>query len=1718
MADEVASLLVRINGDISGLEDAISDVSSQLSTLERSQGRSGAVSRTAQTAAADWQAAGKSIKSVGEGIDTVTKPIQYASTALAAGGVAAAKFAIDFEDSFASVKKTVEGTPQQLEDIKQSIIDMTTVGINGHSAIPMTTEQLNELAAAGGQLGISTDNIANFTETIAMLGTATNLNGEEGAATLAKFANVTKMSQDNFDRLGSSIVALGNNFATTEADIASMSMRLAGAGTQIGLNQADILGIATALSSVGIEAEMGGSAFSKAMIAMQMASSTGYNQVNDILSKTGMSLRDLQLLSANSSKDFKSLADDLGYTSGELNAVIKSGVQLENFGKITGRTAEEFKNLFDSNPAEAIDAFIKGLQNADSTGESAIEMLQDMGFTEVRLRDALLRLANSEAGVTDAVKMSNEAWEENVALLNEFETKAETTASKISVAKQNLVEAARSIGETFLPTIADASEGIAGFAQKLAGMDDESKKKLINTAGGIIALGAASKGIAVGTKYIGNFVEGIGKLAESAPAVSSALSSIEIAGAGVGSTLSALSPIFGALAAPAAVVAGYRIIAKYTTEAIENNSKLGQSYKSLYDELKDAENQAEHISALRDEYEKLNQSINSGDLTPEELEKAKSRTDEIMQEIKGLINDDTIKLMIDTGDYEAALDLAVADAQNAADEIRDALQIDNYKDARNAVEKAYDAVNKGGMHSVQYQEQRDSAKKWLQDAAAFEEQYNQIMDNMRKASETGNSNWLNSLAKMRNDLIKSVQENGFTDGYTALTGNDFKFDDMESVIAQIQNVRNAYKELSDGIDAADERAENGRKSLEAMAQVAQDSAIFFGGYKDIQEVFAEGGNAVNNTILQLKANMRDWGFENEDIAAQVALFRNGFSDLQGAINANALDAVVSDFVKEGQQLDITSGEIIAKAALMKNGFSDLQQAIASNDIGGVINDMGQLGTSMGMSVAQIDSFAHSIGLIPENKHIEFTENGFEIIEGAAEKLKEFENENIHISIDADGDIAVLNEATGRTQILKDIGAVNLTVNADGNIDVLDDANIKVAEINATTATITFTTEGEEKIQSAAEDVQQVPEDTEVTITATTTGKTEVDDLASAIDKVQDKEVTITATVVTNGVIPEAEGTSNFPGGLAMVNDDGKRDPRELIIDRGRAFIPEGRDVILPLSRGAKVYTSAQTKAIMSGLGIPRYAKGKNNSDAFTSARDNWTHYTKTHAVTSVQELEKWLELQKKYKSNSKDIADIEEQIFSIRQKITKELNDQSKAYIEERSALNDWDEYGDSASAAFERVKTRNKEALDAGRLTWEEYADNVSDIGKTLYDDKMAQSRKWLEHERKYNGMSAGDYVAGLKRMAQDTKAFYEQGIIDKRKFIEESAKIDEEYLDGYKEMLEEQSELVSRQNGISENWISERTHFNDWGDINDDPLAAYGRVKDRVLADLEEKINSGVYSEEEIRKMRDEVNEYLLSLGTDMHSGRLDQSNDWLDEQKKYFGMEADAYIAGLEREKAYTEQYYREGLIDAVTYHEALTDIKHKQWDEAEAAYEDMLSQQQKYISDMQEQFSKQEQALRDSWTIEDRKADISEVSAQLDIYAGAVTDRGQQKYKELQEQMKQLQRDEELYQLQVRNNDVIEQLQADYDAVEAAKTEFLRGIAKSVDVDISGIVADITSSINQSNNNVNRTLSEIIDAIHQIKIEQSYYNDNKQITNNFSRLTGEQFNSAVDDTGR
>ena len=1534
-----------------------------------------------------WQQTGKGLKEVGESIDTITKPIQYAATAALGLGAASAVAAVQFEDNFANVKKTVDGTPEQLEDIRQKIIQMSTTGVNGHSAIPQTTAELNELAAAGGQLGITTDNIVDFTEVMAQMGSATNLAGEEGAATLARFQNVMGVGQNEIRNIGSAIVDLGNHSATTESEIASMALRMGKYGSSVRMSAADVLGYSAALSSLGIEAQMGGSAIGRTWLSIE-------------------------------------------------KAVANGGEGLKAFAKYSGKSAKEFKEQWNTDSSGAFNGLLKGLQSA----ENLTVALDDLGINNTQDIQAMMALVNGYDLVTASVERSNTAYQENTALQEEFDAKAETTASKLSVAKNNVVEIARSFGDLMLPTIVDVSNGVSQYTQKIASMDDAQKKNIITAGATVVAMGAITKGSTGLIKWAGNTVEAVGNI-KKAFSAGGALAKFAPTLASIGAVAGPAVLSLGAMATATVVL--YKAARKYE----EYSKDWSRGGNELSDKTKTYADAARDLNSLQWELRNLQQVVNNPDTDETTLQQSKQR----IEEIKNLLAE---KYNMDISVNDAELDEAIEKMKRvnyleAKQNIPDLTDYgnnkkDDYEDAKSSRE-LYNENVEGIKKQQQATEDYRSELLMLKDAydkgSVSQEEFNNKFNELSEA--TGNPNFKNSpIEALLNstaieDWSKELEKN-LTNNNTLISENEATMAEYEKTMRELANAGLLEMEFGDTEQGLEHITTAVKNADLSMSDWATTAALVQTGQSSLDDVWQAGGDTLNNFISNYTADMQKFGASSNEIATKAALLQNGFRSIQEASEAGALDVVTK----------------------------------------------------------QANDLAHSMGLIPENKNIAINASGdisiIEDVQRAVDVVNGVGDVNLQVS--AEGDISVLNTADSELQELVNNNQVTIKFNVDtGGFDINDLNGDKLGEITATGKVI-WTNDSTEPdnytappkegnvtfTKDSAEPDGYQPEDKFATVHYTVSVE------GSSIEGLSNKSVPAarfgsTGTFVKKKV---AKGTQNFEGGLAMVNDEtGISDPRELIVDKGRAFIPQGKDVLLPLSKGAKVYTASQTKAIMNGMGIPHYATGKDNSDAFTSAKDDWTHYTKTHAVTTAQELEKWLEFQEKFKSNDKDIADIEEQIFSLTQKRTQELNNLSKSYIEERAALNDWDDNGDNPIDAFTRIRDRNMADVEAGRMTWEDYTTEMSSIGSTLYDNMTEYSRDWLEHQEKYNGMSAADYIAGIGRIQTYTEQMYAQGIISHKEYVEAKNKLNDEYLDKRKEQIEKEYD-------ISKNYISEHTYFNDWQDNGDSPLDAYNRVMDRHR----EELSKGEITQEEYDK-------YQSELGSDMYSERVEQSKNWLEEQRKYYGMTDEEYIAGLKRIQQYTQEYYDLGLISRKEYNENMTELNHDMFDQAGESFDDMLQQQQDYINKLRDEFSAQEQALQDSWTVEDRKADMSETQAQLDIYANAVTDRGQQKYKELQEQMKQLQRDEELYQLQVKNNATIEKLEAEYDALENSKADFIKSIATNIDsIDVTGIVADITQEVSGGNDKITKTLGEIIEAIKGIKIEQQNYNNNSKITIN------------------
>lgn len=331
-------------------------------------------------------------------------------------GAAALKAGTDFETSFAGVRKTVDATEGQFADLARGFRDLAKV-------IPVNVNELNRIGEAAGALGIKRGDILEFTEVIAKMGVTTNLTSDQAATAFGQIANVLRLSDKDFSRLGSTLVDLGNKGASTESEITDLMLRLAGSGSTVGLAADQIAGLAAAMANAGIEAEAGGTSMSRVLQRMN-------------------------------------------------EQVATSGPKLAAFAKVAGMSATDFATAFREKPAEAIGAFLEGLRVMRSEGGNVLTTIKELGINESRQIDTLTRLAGAGTTVADTLGIANEAWKANNALNSEAQKRFATTASKIQILKNRFNDIGISLGEALVPVLEQATPVIEKVARAFQTVTD----------------------------------------------------------------------------------------------------------------------------------------------------------------------------------------------------------------------------------------------------------------------------------------------------------------------------------------------------------------------------------------------------------------------------------------------------------------------------------------------------------------------------------------------------------------------------------------------------------------------------------------------------------------------------------------------------------------------------------------------------------------------------------------------------------------------------------------------------------------------------------------------------------------------------------------------------------------------------------------------------------------------------------------------------------------------------------------------------------------------------------------------------------------------------------------------------------------------------------------------------------------------------------------------
>lgn len=464
---------------------------------------------------------GDKTASIGKSIEKVGGSMTKGITLPIAGAVGAVTTAVvKWESAFTGVKKTNDEMVDSNGKVIYSYDDLEKGLRDLAKELPTSHEEIAKVAEAAGQLGIKTDKVVGFTKTMIDMGESTNMSADTAATSLARFANITQMSQDKFSNLGSAIVDLGNNLATTESEITEMGLRLAGAGKQIGMTEGDIVGFAAALSSVGIEAEAGGSAFSRLMVQMQLATETGveaFAPLKQAVAEQGVSWESFVHAVNWGGKELTAVSKQMGIPTSELKKMYKEASKasgsLEDFANVTGRTSEEFAQLFKSNPSQALIEFIQGLKDSEKHGISAIKVLDDMGITEVRLRDSLLRAANASDVFEGAVKRGNEAFNENTALAEEAGKRYGTTESQLKILRGQLNDVAITFGGPLVAALNSAIsaakpmiEALANMAEAFASADPKTQEFILKMAALAASAGPVLKVFGKMTRFFGKTI------------------------------------------------------------------------------------------------------------------------------------------------------------------------------------------------------------------------------------------------------------------------------------------------------------------------------------------------------------------------------------------------------------------------------------------------------------------------------------------------------------------------------------------------------------------------------------------------------------------------------------------------------------------------------------------------------------------------------------------------------------------------------------------------------------------------------------------------------------------------------------------------------------------------------------------------------------------------------------------------------------------------------------------------------------------------------------------------------------------------------------------------------------------------------------------------------------------------------------------------------------
>jgi TP901 family phage tail tape measure protein len=340
-----------------------------------------------------------------------------------------------FETSFTSVERAMQLAEDASVDMRNQFIGLSEV-------LPITFEDLSKIATLGAQMGISAGGIKQFTQTVAEFSAITSISADTVAQKFGRIAELANIDSSQFANLGSAVAYAGINAVATESEILTLAESIAAASEQSGFMPEEIIGMSTALASVGIQAEQARGVFTRVFADIDRAVSRG-------------------------------------------------GSELDNFAKASGMSAKDFAKQWGTE-GETYNVFRRLLGGLGGSGDLT-KTFDSLNIVETREINTLTRLANNLNVVDRAVSDANASYAEGIFLSQSFAKTSDNLDSQLIIFRNNLDSFSASFSKVFGESLKNTVKVGSEFLNFLKGASESPwAQGLLPAAAAITAIGAAA--------------------------------------------------------------------------------------------------------------------------------------------------------------------------------------------------------------------------------------------------------------------------------------------------------------------------------------------------------------------------------------------------------------------------------------------------------------------------------------------------------------------------------------------------------------------------------------------------------------------------------------------------------------------------------------------------------------------------------------------------------------------------------------------------------------------------------------------------------------------------------------------------------------------------------------------------------------------------------------------------------------------------------------------------------------------------------------------------------------------------------------------------------------------------------------------------------------------------------------------------------------------------